>query len=70
MTAEVEHRTEIATDIVEPLDQASGDLAFQERMIGPPPGSPLAPPAQRCAIENEQGIGCHRLYVGRKRSAR
>jgi hypothetical protein len=69
VTAKVERQTEIATDIVEPLDESGGDLTLQERMVDPLPGSPLAPPAQRRAIENEQGIECHRLYVGRKRSA-
>ena len=67
VAAEVERQREGPADIVEPLDQALGDLALQERALRPAACRAIAPVAQDGAVEDEQGVRqSHGLYVGRK----
>ena len=66
VAAEIERQREGAAHIVEPLDDTAGDLALEESLVAPSARRALAPPAQGRAVEDQEGIGCHRVYVGRK----
>ena len=71
MRAEVEGQWKSPAHIVQALDQTVGDLALEEGLAVPIARRTLAPPAQRGAVENQQGVGGrHRPYVGRKRGGR
>ena len=66
VAAEIEGQRKGAAHIVEPLDDTAGDLPLEESLVAPTKGRTLPPSAQGRAVENQQGIGCHRVYVGGK----
>ena len=57
VTAKIERQRKATPHVVQPLDQAAGDLALEERSRLPFARGTLAPHAQGVAVEHEQGIG-------------
>ena len=67
MAAEIERQVEVPAHVVQPFDEALGNLALEEGLALPAARRAVAPPAQHGAVEDQEGVGSgHGPYVRRK----